>query len=331
MATSNDHSYGTDGSYGMQTLSEPKDALADIVFVHGLTGNRKTTWTDTKTGVFWPVDLLPAVLEQDELGARIMTFGYDADVVGLLETASSNRLRDHGKSLAEERAMLRLRSHTSNRPPIFVTHDLGGLVCEQALLISRDSADAHLTDLLEATHAIAFLGTPHHGSDKAGWTKVLRNFANIFRYTNKDLLRVLEPGSEVLAGLEETFHVMLDKRDQAGKRRIHIFCFYEEIGVLGIGQIVPMYSAVLSRYGNKSIHADHVGMTKFESAQSQGFQDVSGRLWLWVDMVKRASQQPPAGVDREELGQRRTQHFGNVHAGGSVYQGNENVYAINRS
>ena len=91
--------------------------------------------------------------------------------------------------------------------------------------------------MIEATHAITFIGTPHHGSDKAGWTRTLRNFSNIFRHTNKDLLKVLEPGSEVLAGLQETFHVMLDQREQARKPRIHIYCFYEEIGVMGVGEV----------------------------------------------------------------------------------------------
>lgn len=42
--------------------------------------------------------------------ARIMTFGYDADIIGALRVAGSNTLRDHGKTLAHELATSRRRS-----------------------------------------------------------------------------------------------------------------------------------------------------------------------------------------------------------------------------
>jgi hypothetical protein len=78
------------------------------VFVHGLTGNRETTWTwsQKRETVFWPRDLL----KDDLPNARIMTFGYDADIVHALTIAGSNTLRDHGKSFAHELAMRRKRT-----------------------------------------------------------------------------------------------------------------------------------------------------------------------------------------------------------------------------
>lgn len=42
---------------------------------------------------FWPKEFLP----NDIPTARIMTFGYDADIIGTLRVAGSNTLRDHGK------------------------------------------------------------------------------------------------------------------------------------------------------------------------------------------------------------------------------------------
>ena len=60
-----------------------------------------------------------------------MTFGYDADVIGIVTTAGSNTLRDHGKSLANDLAMRRARSNSITQPLVFVAHSLGGLVVEQ--------------------------------------------------------------------------------------------------------------------------------------------------------------------------------------------------------
>ena len=74
-----------------------------IVFVHGLTGNRESTWTHKTNKVFWPKDLLPKDLPK----ARIITFGYDADIIRGLSTVGNGTLRDHGKALAEDLAIRR--------------------------------------------------------------------------------------------------------------------------------------------------------------------------------------------------------------------------------
>lgn len=82
--------------------------MDSIVFVHGLTGNRETTWTHKPTKIFWPQTLLTVDLPN----ARIYTFGYDANIVQALDTAGSETLRDHGKSLANDLSLRRMRSHS---------------------------------------------------------------------------------------------------------------------------------------------------------------------------------------------------------------------------
>ena len=47
------------------------------------------------------------ILSLDLPAARIMTFGYDADVVRVIDITSSNTIRDHGQTLATELARKR--------------------------------------------------------------------------------------------------------------------------------------------------------------------------------------------------------------------------------
>ena len=59
-----------------EVYSHP-EAKVDIVFVHGLNGNARKTWT-AANNTFWPTDLLPVSLKSAH--ARILTYGYNAQV-----------------------------------------------------------------------------------------------------------------------------------------------------------------------------------------------------------------------------------------------------------
>jgi protein SERAC1 len=90
---------------------------------------------------------------------------------------------------------------------------------------------------MESTIGIIFMGTPHAGADLAKWASVLANLAKVAKATNQDIVEVLKPGSQVLAGLEQEFHRILEKRRQDGKPQLKIFCIYEELPVNGIGMV----------------------------------------------------------------------------------------------
>ncbi|KAK4232874.1 hypothetical protein C8A03DRAFT_39473, partial [Achaetomium macrosporum] len=61
---------------GIKPLCSPAGAIVDIVFVHGLTGDREKRWIASDTSEPWPKVLLPSQLPT----ARILTFKYDAYV-----------------------------------------------------------------------------------------------------------------------------------------------------------------------------------------------------------------------------------------------------------
>jgi hypothetical protein len=89
--------------YGLRVLHSPEKPLFDIIFVHGLTGNSFDTWLDKNANIYWPVDLLAKDIED----ARILAFGYDADVTKFIGAVGKNNIRDHASSLSKGLADLR--------------------------------------------------------------------------------------------------------------------------------------------------------------------------------------------------------------------------------
>jgi NACHT domain len=215
-----------------------------------------------------------------------MTFGYDADIIKIwaIGPSGSNGLHGHGKSLAFGVADCRSDPASKRRPLIFVAHSLGGLVCEQALLVCRASNEPRLTTVLESTSGIIFMGTPHKGSDLAAWGSRLAKYLQQIRQVNRNILKTLNVKSEVLLNVEQDFQQLLLKPDH--RERIKIFCFYEEIALPIIGKVVPEESAILEQYSNASIHGNHMDMARFSSGMDSGFLAVCGVLKDWINALE---------------------------------------------
>lgn len=73
----------------------------DLVFVHGLRGSRWKTWSSGD--VFWPRDLL----RDDVKSARVVTWGYDANVANAFTYASKESIFGHADTLLSDLARLR--------------------------------------------------------------------------------------------------------------------------------------------------------------------------------------------------------------------------------
>jgi protein SERAC1 len=261
--------------------------------VHGLTGNRENTWTH-QNKVFWPRDLLT----HDLPDARIMTFGYDADVVKIwgMTPAGSNGLHGHGKSLAYALSDSRSAASAKERPLILVAHSLGGLVCEQAMLVCRAANELRLKSVLQSVVGIVFLGTPHRGSDLAAWGSIVAKYLHRIRSVNRNIIKTLELKSEVLASVEQDFQQLLLTPEHVNRTRI--FCFYEELAVPLVGKIVPDESAILEQYSNLSIHGNHMDMTKFSASTDNGYRAVCGVLKDWINQIEAMTPESVQAVEK---------------------------------
>ena len=220
------------GNYGIKVLHDGgSEACVDIVFVHGLTGNAYDTWLHKATRVHWPRDLL----KQDLEDIRVLSFGYDADIVNMWNPASNSRLSSHAENLVSHLVRKRERTETETRKILFVAHSLGGLVTECALAISRQTAEEHLRQIERCTVGIAFLGVPHYGAKIASWGKYATQMLGVLKRANKEILAVMTPGSEMLRKVENDFRNILRVRKDEGSE-ISVTCFYEELPVIQIGE-----------------------------------------------------------------------------------------------
>ncbi|CAH0024287.1 unnamed protein product [Clonostachys rhizophaga] len=268
---------------GVKVLHDCPDAIVDIVFVHGLSGNRTSTWTADGGGAGggagdgraepWPKTLLPVKINR----ARILTYGYDAYIVLRSARAGANRLIDHATNLVTDLTADRAGCGASSRPLIFVAHSLGGLVCKEAILISRDNPERRRQDIFLNLKGIIFMSTPHKGAWVADWAKVPASALGLFKSTNKSLLRILETDDQLLESIQLRFLAMVRQQREAG-RKLEVRCFFEELPLPVVGKVVSKESATFEGYDPISIHANHRDMVKFSSGEENGFKRLVGEL-----------------------------------------------------
>lgn len=93
--TESESSADLKGSFGLSTLYEPVNAVvADLIFVHGLGGGSRSTWTKSDDpSLFWPQRWLPQ--DPSFQDVRIHSFGYDSN----WDKESILNLHDFAKSL----------------------------------------------------------------------------------------------------------------------------------------------------------------------------------------------------------------------------------------
>lgn len=113
-------------------------------------------------------------------------------------------------------------------------------------MISSGAPEDYYRAMIECTLGIMFMGTPHAGADTAKLASILGNLVGLVKQVNSDIVGVLKPDSEVLAGLQQEFHRLLKQRAKNSKPEIKLFCFYEELPVTGIGTVSRPQSLCLS-------------------------------------------------------------------------------------
>ncbi|MEQ3748558.1 MAG: ABC-three component system protein [Celeribacter sp.] len=235
-------------------LVTPTDSAAlsdnpelDIIFLHGLAGDRFSTWTNA-AGELWP-----RLIADTFTTCRIYTCGFKSSRTAGIKAGEGTSIMDLGSLVADG---LICREPLAPKT-LFICHSLGGLVVKQMLRKCSDSADSDFNELGRSCVGVAFLATPHQGSKFASTLNtILSNGAS-------KQLSQLTDSEEELISLNEYF------RARVGRKDIAVKSFYETEKTWGV-QIVDKVSGNPGVYGSDPIpvEADHIGICKPETSDA---------------------------------------------------------------
>jgi hypothetical protein len=170
--------YNTDGVHPIGDIKEGDTRIADIVFVHGLTGRSHETWEHGERGkdayFFWPEELA-----KDMPKCGVWSVGYPT---GLVKGAKMGACIER---IATNLVLPMANRELGKYPLIFITHSMGGLVVK-ALIVSDHRPKTDRKSIIDNTCGIVFCATPHRGTELVNAAKKLaRLFINIGGYIDE--------------------------------------------------------------------------------------------------------------------------------------------------
>ena len=227
---------------------ESLDRIGDVVFVHGLDGDERSTWHPRDK----PDDFWPAWLGSDLPNIGVWSLGYQVD---------SSAWKGHAMPLtyrATNTLAVLDAQQIGARSIVFVCHSLGGLLIKQMLRHARDLKESKWKAILKQTKGIVFLSTPHSGSNIASWVNYI---SKLLRSTVA--VQELEAHNPPLLELNDWF------RDNIEELRVRIQVYFEQLPTSGL-LVVDATSANPGISGVKPIplDEDHVSICKPASKAS---------------------------------------------------------------
>lgn len=242
---------------------------ADIVFVHGLRGTSHDTWTHDPetpaTQFFWPKELA-----EDLPSCRIWTVGYPAGITQL--GVPGMRIEKRAGNLAHKLA----NNGIGDRPIVFVTHSMGGLIVKSLVAEAEMQGDDDRKRIALAVKGIVFCATPHRGSAYASSLKALG------RYYSKPQNHVAEMAAneEAIDHLHDRFvewhrknYISLDT--YAESRGLFQKSFFARL-FFPIGLIVERASANpgIPGFAARDVDEDHLSIVKPKNRGSDVYAGV---------------------------------------------------------
>ncbi len=131
------------GPLGLNELNSSPEPLIELVFVHGLGGGSRKSWSHTKLeDHFWPKSWLPR--DPDFQNVRIHSFGYKSAKSEVVATIAG--IPEYAESLLCALRDCPTIRHSQNAI-VLVGHSMGGLVIKKVCPVRIGSRSLILTGL----------------------------------------------------------------------------------------------------------------------------------------------------------------------------------------
>ncbi|MGD1908605.1 MAG: esterase/lipase family protein [Leptolyngbyaceae cyanobacterium] len=246
--------------------------VGDVVFIHGLGGNGLETWHTNpqeitelkkqadKTGVpldasqlnFWPVWLGK---ERPDLG--IWSLDYEVEPSDW--KGGTMPLAERANNVLETFANKRI----GQRPLVFITHSLGGLLAKQLLRNANDFGTDRQRRVVAQTKGLVFLATPHSGSNWSNWAQFINGL--LLKLPKLSLsVEELEYGHSRLQELNQVFrgHPILGQ--------VPVKAYYETQPLKPLGVVVDKVSADMGKpEPTIPVDANHINICKISAQQRE--------------------------------------------------------------
>lgn len=267
-----------------------RSCIGDVIFVHGLAGNARGTWHPQEKeddDDFWPFWLGEDLQKE---GQEVGIWSLKYQVEPFRWKGNTMPLFDRAKNCLDVLDSYEI----GDRPIVFITHSLGGLLVKQMLCYAYDCGTEEWKLIVKQTKGIVFLSTPHSGSDLATW----------INYIGKNITSVsveeLRANDSRLRSLNEQYQENLQLKN------IPIKVYYESQKTSGILVVNPT-SANPGIPGVKIIPLDrnHISISKLESRDLVSYLQI--KKFVKNKLLNAPPQLPPANtITIPEVSEKKT-------------------------
>ena len=187
----------------LYTIPSQKEAIMDVVFVHGLGGGPKVTWTTEDSKLFWP-----EWLSVKFSNIVVHSLGYPA---GFFSPRGKEEMDIFEKATSTLDYLL--VNGVGERPLALITHSFGGILAKIMLRKSFESDEAYWNNFSKMARLVVFLSTPHTGTSIAAVLKtVLPKFSSNFvdlLSNDKGILEDINYQYRAFANKKENFKTLV--------------------------------------------------------------------------------------------------------------------------
>lgn len=218
-----------------------ENAVLDVIFVHGLSGDANATWQCPTDNVFWP-----KWLHDENSDIAIYTFGYSASIFAKWAKKEMD-IFERAANTLEIMAGMGL----GQRPIAFISHSLGGILVKILLRKASTSADPDFKNIVTSTKLVTFLSTPHTGSSLANIIQVLP--------VKSSHIALLANDTGFLEDLKNSYKTMTEERSD-----LVTVTYYEKFKTKKLALVVDRASGDpgASRSDPIAVEKDHFNICK---------------------------------------------------------------------